>query len=194
MQILSSMGPWVMLSYLDKIIMLDKVEYSGKQKIYGVRKWSWKKEFQHSFGKRSNPGAQISGSIKTDTAEIQIRERQEVKARGVHLGSGPPSTYFRKSPGSLCWSQNIHYPAEMPGHYVQKQKLQSRREGGQNEQIREKKLARKKYKELRNMIGNEILLGKGENTTPGVTHAENREGQLPQRCRPAPIWAASGSS
>lgn len=38
MQILSSMGPWVMLSYLDKIIMLDKVEYSGKQKIYGVRK------------------------------------------------------------------------------------------------------------------------------------------------------------
>lgn len=75
----------------------------------------------------------------------------------------------------------------MPGHYVQKQKLQSRREGGQNEQIREKKLARKKYKELRNMIGNEILLGKGENTTPGVTHAENREGQLPQRCRPAPI-------
>ena len=33
MKILSSTGPWGMLSYLDKITVLDKVEYSGKQKV-----------------------------------------------------------------------------------------------------------------------------------------------------------------
>ena len=64
--------------------------------------------------------------------------------------------------------------------------------------MREKKLARKKYKELRNIIGNEILLGKGGNTTPGVEaeggpaglpvmHRGNREEPLTQGCRPAPI-------
>lgn len=62
--------------------------------------------------------------------------------------------YFRESPGSLCLSQmSITQQKGLDNIYVQKQKLQSRRGGKENDQ-KEKKLERKKCEELRNITGN----------------------------------------
>lgn len=35
-----------------------------------------RKEFQYNFGTRSNPGIQLSGSMKIATSEIWVNERQ----------------------------------------------------------------------------------------------------------------------
>lgn len=94
-----------MPSDLDKIIMLDNVEYLAgageNEKLYEVKKLSrkseflfllffQKSEFKHNFGTRSN---------LVDPSEIQLRERGN-QNQGTHLSS------------RLQEHMHVYYPAE----------------------------------------------------------------------------------
>lgn len=72
---------------------------------------------------------QISGAIKIDTSEIWIRKRQEIKARGTHLDSGPQERISeRAQAGSICCKMSVIQQKGLDDIYVQKQKLQWRKE------------------------------------------------------------------
>lgn len=130
--------------------------------MYGVKKLSWGKK---NFNTTLEPGPvqvyNYLGQLKW-THQTFRSERQDIEAKGTHLVSGPHGHTSGKARQPLFIAQ-CPSSRERPGQHLCSE-TEITVTGGRKS--KEKKLARKKYEELRHITGNEVLLGKRQNTTP----------------------------